>query len=385
RMAEDLLAQRRLQQELEMARELQQQLLPPPLPPPFPLNGVNISAYEVSGDFYDYFPLDDGRTGFTIGDVSGKGLNAALLMVRTTSLLRGLGRAESSLPALLQRVNQELCETSSQGMFVCAVAGVYDPRTRLVSWCNAGFPAVLRHREDGHFESLPAQAPPLGIEPTLEVPLEQLTLGDESLYFYTDGAIEVRGADGYSLDEEGLQVIIRRHASLAPKQRLDAMVENLCALRLRDDTTLLVLEDRAAQSSMQRLAEMRVLSRAESLRDLRGMVADACRTAGCGNDLVEKLVLAVDEACANVIRHAYGGRQDGEIMLSIDREHNRLLFRLRDFAESVDPGRLKPRPPKPTRPGGLGLHLIDSIMDNWELRTPDDGRGNLLVMTKTIT
>ena len=245
-MAVDLVEQRRIRQELELARQLQQRLLPEPRPEEFPLTGVNIPAHEVSGDFYDWFELGDGRLGFAIGDVSGKGLNAALLMVRAMSLLRGLGRAGTSLSALMQQVNAELYESSTAGMFVCALVGTYDPRSREAAWCSAGFPAALHHQADGSFRRWAATAPPLGIEPRLEFPLQQLSLGQDALYFYTDGATEVRGADGHSLDEDGLQELIRQHAMLPPQARLAALVESLSALRLRDDTTLLLLEDRSA-------------------------------------------------------------------------------------------------------------------------------------------
>jgi sigma-B regulation protein RsbU (phosphoserine phosphatase) len=244
RMAADLLEQKRIRQELELARELQQRLLPPARPAPFPLQGFNLSAYEVSGDFYDWFDLDDGRIGFTIGDVSGKGLNAALLMVRTTSLLRGLGRAEHTLPDLMRRVNAELCETTSHGMFVCALAGIYDPAAREARWCSAGFPAVLRHGADGRFERLPADSPPLGILAEIEFAERRLALNRDALYFYSDGAVEARGADGMMLDEPGLRELIAGQASLPPPARLAALMARLRGLQLRDDTTLLLLEDR---------------------------------------------------------------------------------------------------------------------------------------------
>lgn len=380
RMAADLVEQRRIRQELELARQLQQRLLPEPRPADFPLHGINIPAYEVSGDFYDYFELDDGRLGFTIGDVSGKGLNAALLMVRTTSLLRGLGRAERSLPMLLQRVNAELLETSSQGMFVCVLTGVYDPATREAAWCNAGFPAVLQHRVEGGFVRFPAQAPPLGILPEMDFPVQQARLDGGALYFYTDGVIEVRHTGGQSLDETGLQALIAQHARLPSPQRLAALVHDLKTLQLRDDTTLLLLQD----PRHRRLLALDFPAEAARLAEMRASLNQSLRDAGLGEAQAEPLVLALDEACANVIRHAYGG-QPGNLWLTLDRDDARLVFRLRDYARPVEPGRLRPKPHDPGRPGGLGLRFIDSIMDSWELRTPEDGPGNLLVMTKTIS
>jgi len=379
-MAADLVEQKRHRQELELARHLQQRLLPELQAASFPLIGMNIPAYEVSGDFFDYFDLDDGRIGFTIGDVAGKGLNAALLMVRSTSLLRGLGRTGNSLPLLLRRVNAELFETCDRGMFVCALAGVYDPATRRVAWCSAGFPAVLRQRADGSFERYGAEAPPLGVIADPEFPLQRATLRQgEALYFYTDGATEVRQA-GASLDEAGLQALIAQHATLPPKERLAVLMDKLQKLQLRDDTTVLLLED--TQSSRE-LLSLEFPATAEKLSDMRAALNEALHHAGLSAAQTEPLVLALDEACANVIRHAYRGAA-GSMQLSVRDMGQHLEFHLRDHATRVDARALQAKPLDAARPGGLGLRFIDSIMDSRELRAPADAPGNLLVMTKRI-
>lgn len=133
-----------------------------------------------------------------------------------------------------------------------------------------------------------------------------------------------------------------------------------------------------------RLVEIAFPAQPESLRQIRALVADVSQRAGCTPEVVEQLVLALDEACSNIIRHAYLGDPLGRILVSIDQEQQQLVFRLRDFAAGVDVSRIRPRPANPERPGGLGLKLIDSIMDHWAIEKPHDGQGNLLVMTKTI-
>jgi len=121
----------------------------------------------------------------------------------------------------------------------------------------------------------------------------------------------------------------------------------------------------------------------ESLRHVREAVAASLRAAGCSQEVADRLVLALDEACANVIRHGYRGAQ-GLIDVVLERRGRSLVFLLRDYAEAVNPARLKPKRPSGRRVGGLGLHFIDTIMDSWEHRKPADGRGNLLVMSKRI-
>lgn len=120
------------------------------------------------------------------------------------------------------------------------------------------------------------------------------------------------------------------------------------------------------------------------LKQVRDKVREACARLECEEELARKLVLVIDEAVANVIRHGYGGKRDREIRLQISADGDRLTFRLRDYAEPVDASCIRPRDLSECRPGGLGINFIDSVMDSWEFRRPAKGAGNVLEMTKTI-
>ena len=128
RMANDLVEQQRMKREFDLARKLQKSLLPKRRRGTFPVLGINLPAHEISGDFYDYFELADGRIAFVVGDISGKGLDAALLMIRAASLLRWAGKDGIAPGAWLARANEELCETTHDGRFVCALVGYCDRR-----------------------------------------------------------------------------------------------------------------------------------------------------------------------------------------------------------------------------------------------------------------
>ncbi len=105
---------------------------------------------------------------------------------------------------------------------------------------------------------------------------------------------------------------------------------------------------------------------------------------GCQPDITDKLVIAVNEACMNVIQHAYKGDDSGEIVLEILNNNNRLLFRLQDYAAPIDLDSVKPRALKDIRPGGLGVHFIQEIMDECEMGHLEGGVGNYLEMIKKI-
>ncbi len=120
---------------------------------------------KCPGTFTTSSTLDDGRIYFSLGDVSGKGMDAALLMSKTASLFRCLGKTLHEPHVLLATINRELCETAIHGMFVTMACGLFDPASGEVQLANAGHEPPLLHARDGSFTATPASAPPLGILP----------------------------------------------------------------------------------------------------------------------------------------------------------------------------------------------------------------------------
>jgi len=125
-------------------------------------------------------------------------------------------------------------------------------------------------------------------------------------------------------------------------------------------------------------------SRPAELKRVREAVAAALDEAGCPGEAARDCVLAVDEACQNVIRHAYGGDPDGDIILEIRRDGDDVVVLLRDFAETVDPRRIGPRDLDEVRPGGLGTHLMQETMDTVDYLPASGNGGNLLRMVKKV-
>ncbi len=136
---------------------------------------------------------------------------------------------------------------------------------------------------------------------------------------------------------------------------------------------------------MVELLKRRFDARAGELKTIRGAVRRAILAEGCKRESIEEVVLAVDEACQNVIRHAYGDGGSGDIELQLERDGEILRVGIRDFADPVDPGCLdKTRDLADVRPGGLGTHFMKSVMDDVHFADTPAGRGNLLRMSKRI-
>ena len=383
RMASVLLEQQRLKREFDLARRLQRSLLPRRRRDGFPVIGVNRPAHEISGDFYDYFDLPDGRIGFLIGDVSGKGLDAALLMVRTASLLRWAGKDGADPSRWLARVNDELCETTQDGRFVCAVVGYCDRAATRVRFAGAGFPPVVVHAH-GRFAEYASGGPPLGILPGIAFDEHEVALEGGTLYAFSDGATDVRDAAGKPIGNAGVRELIARHAAASTDARLRGLLTDLRQLRLVDDTTLLMVEAPRA-GAPESLLELRVPARAEEMRSLRGALRQALDRIGIEPRLRDCLVLAVDEACTNIIRHAYGPTHSGDIELRLSRAGHYVSFELTDRAPRVDAASIRAKPLGECRCGGFGLALIDEVMDDWQIEAAPGGEGNRLVLRKRIT
>jgi sigma-B regulation protein RsbU (phosphoserine phosphatase) len=396
-MAEELVEQERVSRELELATEMQRSLLPQSPDSRFPVSGTNLPAYEMSGDFYDFFELDDGRIYFSLGDVSGKGMDAALLMSKTASLFRCLGKTILEPDQLLATINRELCETAIHGMFVTMVCGILDPRTGEVRLANAGHEPPLVQSRYGTFTELPASAPPLGIM-TLQagddgIQEEQFNLNGGTLYIFTDGVTEGSLQDGTRLEQSGFQTIMLERSDLPAAGRIEAVVKLLSdtGRKRHDDITLLAVEDNrpglpgvgpADESSL--VSRYNFPARADALHAVREVVNNACERCGCARDAATDIMIAVGEACQNVVRHAYRDHDEGEASLEIYCKDGILEFRLQDTAQPVDTEKVKPRWPEELGPGGLGLCLIHDIMDSVEYLPLPEGRGNLLRMVKLI-
>ena len=245
RMADALVEQERMRKELELAREIQLDLLPNISDiTNFPVNGMNVPALEVSGDFYDFFQRDDGLIYFNLADVSGKGMNAAMLMAKASSLLHHLAKKIDDPGELLARVNDEICETVSHGMFITIVSGFIDTTTCTIRFANAGHQPPLFHHKSGKFQEIEAQSPPVGILPGTEFPVSTIQLDGGSVYIFTDGVTESMDEELKLLDVGGLIKLIEENSEVTASKRLQDIVARIShpSVAQRDDITLMVIE-----------------------------------------------------------------------------------------------------------------------------------------------
>src|SRR4051794_29143022 len=187
----------RFEQELEVARLIQQNFLPKELPD---LPGWQIAAYyrparEVGGDFYDVIPLPDGRVAFVVGDVTDKGVPAALVMSATRSVLRASAQRLIEPGVVLERVNEHLCPDMPEKMFVTCLYALLDPATGRLRFANAGHDLPYVKTLDG-VEELRARAMPLGLMPGMAYEEKDTVLAPgDSVLLHSDGIVEAHDPD----------------------------------------------------------------------------------------------------------------------------------------------------------------------------------------------
>jgi serine phosphatase RsbU (regulator of sigma subunit)/predicted ester cyclase len=242
----------RIEQELQVARRIQQELLPETIPE---LEGWRIAAYygparEVGGDFYDFLELEDGRLGLVLGDATGHGMPAALVMATTRGMLRAVVQSLESPGEVLARVNEALVADIPPSTFVTCFYGILDPESGRLRYANAGHNLPCR-RHDGQADELRARGMPLGLMTgmTYEEKESVLEVGDSTL-FYSDGLVEAHDPQREMFGFPRLRKLVAEHAA-EEGSLVDLLMDELRSFtgegwEQEDDITLMTLRRSAA-------------------------------------------------------------------------------------------------------------------------------------------
>jgi serine phosphatase RsbU (regulator of sigma subunit)/predicted ester cyclase len=252
-LEQERIERERIEQELKVARSIQQASLPEEVPT---LEGWQISPYyqparEVGGDFYDFHLLSEGRLGLVVGDATGKGVPAALVMSSTRSMLRALARASNSPGEVLEQVNDLLVSDVPPNMFVTCFYAILDPKSATLSYANAGHDLpYLRHGDEA--EELRARGMPLGLMSGMSYEEGEASLRQEDdVLFYSDGLVEAHDPKGEMFGFPRLRALIAEHAQ--ERSLGDFLMEELYSFvgegwEQEDDITLLTLKRSASLS-----------------------------------------------------------------------------------------------------------------------------------------
>jgi serine phosphatase RsbU (regulator of sigma subunit)/anti-sigma regulatory factor (Ser/Thr protein kinase) len=403
----------RIDQELRIARLIQQTLLPKDVPN---LPGWQLAAYyqparAVGGDFYDFLYYDDGRLGIVVGDVTDKGVPAALVMATTRSILRSTAEKLMTPGAVLEQSNNLLCPDIPPKMFVTCLYGILEPETGRLQYANAGHDLPY-HRHGNQVEEMRATGMPLGLMPDMHYEEKETFLepGD-SILLYSDGLVEAHNADREMFSFPRLMQLVGE--SSGGTELIDFLLAQLATFtgpgwEQEDDVTLVALQrcedgsirsgsgsadtqatdmstkipnqsspdDPEPKDGWQELDSFHVESRVGNERSVISRVTSAVSPLEIPERRLERLKTAVGEAAMNAMEHGNHYQADIPIEVEVLASPTDVAVRISDHGGA--PANFDPATPDlaaklagEQSPRGWGLYLIKNLVD--EMRVIADG------------
>ena len=388
-----------LERELRIAHDIQLAMVPKsldaqpltshllPLTSQIDLYASLTPARDVGGDLYDFF-LRDNLLFFCIGDVSGKGMPAALMMAVMRAMFRSETRRTNSAVAIVENMNHNLSEEYIGGYFVTMFVGILNLTTGHLDYCNAGHeaPLVIK-KEDEKLKStcLPVKPNlPVGALPEWDYEGQEAQLQPGNMLFlYTDGLSEAKNTAGEQLGRYRVMELASEHSHETTRKLVESMDE---AVKLHagdadqsDDITLLAIK--CPQLAMAH-CQLSMRSSMEDIASLTPFISEATEQAGMEEKEAKRIRLAVEEAVANVINHG----EATTIHLQTSVEDDMLVFTINDDGLPFDPTQASATdlsvPPDQRPPGGMGIILLHQMTDGLAYQRIDGH--NILTMKKKI-
>ena len=383
-----------MESELRIGHDIQMSMIPKAYPP-FPdrtdidLAAVVVPAKEVGGDLYDFYIRDE-KLFFCIGDVSGKGVPASMVMAVTRSLFRNVSSHESNPARIVTAMNDSMADENENDMFVTFFLGILDLRNGQLDYCNAGHNApFIMSDKVRRLEVTPNV--PLGVLPGMSFTGQQTRLGyDDALFLFTDGVTEAENTHHQLFGDARTESVL--HMRREPRAHLAAMQEAIAAFvgnaPQSDDITMLFIHYLPELKDGALPTERRLVlhNDIQQIPQLAGFMEDVARDAGLETSMALSLNLALEEAVTNVILYAYPKGTDGLVDIEAIIRDNRLDFVLTDSGKAFDPTAAPEADitlgVEERAIGGLGIHLVRKIMDNVRYERID-GK-NIFTMTKNL-
>jgi serine phosphatase RsbU (regulator of sigma subunit)/anti-sigma regulatory factor (Ser/Thr protein kinase) len=383
----------RIEEELSLAAQIQASALPRIFPPwperrDFDIYAAMDPAREVGGDFYDFFLVDDSHLGAVIADVSGKGVPAALFMMKAKACIKDRMMAGMAPGAAFSAASDQLVEGNDAELFVTAWAVCVDLRTGDAVYANAGHnPPYVYRSSAGRWEPVKSRpnivlADDIGAKYRLNT--LHLDAGD-ILFMYTDGLPEAADPDDGRYENARMEAVLEAQPADAPLEAVLASMKDDVDAFARgrdqfDDITMLALRINATRRQITVKAD---LGQSNAVKNfIAGWLAD-CR---CPDRPRRQILMAQDEIFSNIVRYAYAGRpESGEVLIELWLEGDSAALRLTDSGVPFNPLDVtrKPHPYEDDwAEGGEGIHLVRAMMDSLSYAF-EDGR-NRLTMKKTI-
>ena len=237
----------RISKEVKLAVKVQENFLPKRNLKNYPVQGINIAAREVSGDFFSFYPHND-SVYFIIADVAGKGIHAGMVMAKASTLFEIMSRDKVDVDEIAFHMNNDLYLTKTSGMFVTSIIGNYNLITGEISWVNAGHQPALIRDKSGNFEEFESKSLPLGViiqKTKSNYSINKINLNSNRLYAFTDGLSESLDENNQEIGIEGSKKVINNNFSKNVNDELNNITKEITdsskIKKLSDDLTIVVI------------------------------------------------------------------------------------------------------------------------------------------------
>ena len=382
-----------IESDLRIASGIQMAMLPKGYPP-YPerddidIYGQLVSAKEVGGDLFDFFMRDE-KLFFCIGDVSGKGVPASLVMAVTRTLFRSVAAHEALPDRIVTDMNETMAANNESDMFVTLFVGVLDMLSGRMRYCNAGHDAPILVGSGAGLLACDSNIPVGVMQDWKYTPQETTIDPGTTIFLYTDGLTEAENKDHAQFQEKRILDVIRQTPH-APKQIIEAMTQAVHQFvgdaDQSDDLTMLALQYKHQQPDIYYQRSLTLPNDVQTIPKLSGFVETVCEASNLDMDTCMQMNLAIEEAVVNVMNYAYPKGVKGMVNIDATISSKGLKFVISDNGKPFDPTAKAEVDTSLSAEergiGGLGIHLIRQIMDgiNYEYI---DGR-NVLTLLKVI-
>ena len=380
RLHESDMKRERIVNELAIARNIQMHMLPKKLlgvgRDDIDVCGQLVPAREVGGDIYEYFIRNE-KFYFCIGDVSGKGIPAALVMVVVRNMFRMSSQHESNPSRIMQTMNEASVEGNDDNMFVTFFIGVLDLPTGRLRYCNAGHNAPRITTKNHHCTPLDVEPNlPLGVMEDFHYVAQETTVADGTMLFlYTDGVTEAMNPEQEQFGEQRMDDVIEHlladNEKAAPQHLVDQMTQAVNDFSstndASDDLTMLVLRYSKPERMVRLRRSMVVANDVQQVGELGDMVEMAAEELEIDNSTTMQMRLALEESVVNVMNYAYPAGQKGWVSVECIADGEWIDFVITDQGTPFDPTTVPDADTtlstEDRQIGGLGILLTRQLMD----------------------